>query len=66
MQRTKGRVTKEYRGSNSAGGKGLAKDDNYLMEINLEDMETTSKETKEYWPLAIQSAREARILRDSD
>ena len=38
----------------------------YFLDINLEDMETTSGEIQEYWILAIQAAREARILRDSE
>ena len=46
------------------GGEELAEDDKYLLEINLEDMETTSGERQEYWLLAIHAARKARILRD--
>ena len=38
------------------GGKELAEDDKYLLEINLEDMETTSGERQEYWLLSIQGA----------
>ena len=38
----------------------------YFLDINLEDMETTSGEIQEYWILAIQAAREASILRDSE
>ena len=48
------------------GGEGLAEDDKYLLEINLEDMETTYGEIQEYWILVIQSAREARILREGE
>ena len=44
------------------GGEELSEDDKYLLEINLEDMETTSGEKQEYWILAIQDAQEARIL----
>ena len=46
------------------GAEGLEGDVKYLLEINLEDMETTSREIKEYWILAIQAAQEARILQD--
>ena len=45
------------------GGEGLSEDNKYLLEINLEDMETTSIERQEYWLLDIQAAQEARILR---
>ena len=41
-------------------------DDKYLLEINLEDMESKSGERQEYWPLAIQAERGARILRDGE
>ena len=44
----------------------MAEDDKYLLDINLEDMDTTSRERQEYWLLAIQAAREASILRDSE
>ena len=47
------------------GGGGLEESDKYLFEINLEDLETTSGETQEYWLLAIKSAREAHILRET-
>jgi len=40
----------------------LEEKDQYLLEINLEDVETTSDETQEYWLLAISAAREARLL----
>ena len=48
------------------GGEELAEDDKYLLEINLEYMETASVERQEYWILAIKSAREARIMQDSE
>jgi hypothetical protein len=37
----------------------LLQEDKYLMEINLEDMESTSGECQEYWLLAITATREA-------
>jgi hypothetical protein len=45
------------------GATGLLQEDKYLMEINLEDMESTSGECKEYWLLEITTAQEAKILR---
>ena len=44
------------------GGEGLAEEDRWMLEINLEDLETTSGETQTYWFLAISAAREARTL----
>ena len=44
---------------------GLAEEeDKFLLEINLEDLETTSGETQEYWLLAIFTAHEACVLRE--
>ena len=45
------------------GGEGLEEADRFLLEINLEDLETTSGETQAYWLLAISAARAARLLR---
>ena len=44
------------------GTEGLAEEDKYLMEINLDDLETTSGEKQEYWLLAIRAARMATTL----
>ena len=46
------------------GGSGLEEEDKFLLKINLDDLETTSGETQEYWLLAILAAREARLLRE--
>ena len=45
------------------GGDGLEENDKYLLEINLEDLATTSGETQTYWLLAIRAARDGRRLR---
>ena len=45
------------------GGEGLVEQDKYLLEINLEDLEQSSGEGHYYWLLAIQSAREDRVLK---
>ena len=45
------------------GGDGLEEKDKYLLEINLEDLATTSGETQTYWLLAIRAARDGRRLR---
>ena len=44
------------------GGEGLAEEDKYPLEINLEDMETSSGETHQYWLLAIRAARKFKLL----
>ena len=41
------------------GEEGLLEEDKYLLEVNLEDLETTNGERQEYWLLAIRAAREA-------
>jgi len=45
------------------GEEGLLEEDKYLLEVNLEDLETTNGERQEYWLLAIRAAREACRLR---
>ena len=47
------------------GEDGLEEEDKYLLEINFDDLTTTSGETQTYWLLAIQSARDARLLREN-
>lgn len=47
------------------GEEGLDEQDKWLLEINLEDLESTTGEDQTYWLLAIQAAREARILRQA-
>jgi hypothetical protein len=44
------------------GGEGLAEEDMYLLEINLDDLATTSGEDQTYWLLAIRAARAWRSL----
>jgi hypothetical protein len=44
------------------GGEGLAEEDLYLLEINLDDLATSSGEDQTYWLLAIRAAREWRRL----
>ena len=42
----------------------LSDEDQYLLEINVGDMGRASGESQEYWLLAIQAARRAKLLRD--
>ena len=46
------------------GGDGLADDDKWLLEINLEDLETTLGKTQQYWLLAIMAVKAALTLRN--
>jgi hypothetical protein len=44
------------------GWEDLLEEDQYLVEVNLEDLEHTSGERQEYWLVRIQAAREASRL----
>ena len=44
------------------GWEDMTEEDQYLAEVNLEDLEHTSGERQEYWLVAIQAAREASRL----
>ena len=43
------------------GDAGLLEEDKYLAEVNLGDIENTSGEHLHYWPLAIKTARKAKM-----
>ena len=45
------------------GGSGLHKQDRYLLDINLEDLETSTGEDQHYWLIGIRAARADQILR---
>ena len=45
------------------GGEGLDEKYHYLLEINLEDLETSSGKDQHYWLLQIEAARCERALR---
>jgi hypothetical protein len=44
------------------GDAGLLEEDKYLAKVNLEEMELSLGEQQHYWLLAIQTARNAKIL----
>jgi hypothetical protein len=44
------------------GEAGLLEEDNWMLEVNLGDMENSSGEQEEYWLLAIKAARVAASL----
>ena len=45
-------------------GEDWEREDQFLAEVNLEDLEGTSGANQEYWLLAIRTAREASRLRN--
>jgi hypothetical protein len=45
-----------------AGTDDLLEEDQYLAEVNMEDLETSSGERQEYWLMAIRAARKASRL----
>jgi hypothetical protein len=60
----KEQIQREIKHQMELGASGLLQEDKYLMEINLENMETTSGERQEYWLLAITAAWKAKILQE--
>ncbi len=61
--RRKEEIQMEIEKQQELGEDGLLGEDQYLMEVNLEDLETTNGEREEYWLLAIRAARMACTLR---
>lgn len=47
------------------GGEGLAEEDLYLLEINLDDLVTMSGEDQTCWLMAIQATRVRRTLQQA-
>ncbi len=41
---------------------GLLEEDNWMLEVNLGDLESTSGEQEQYWLVAIKATREAAML----
>ena len=48
------------------GEEGLAPEDEYLLDINLDNLDESTGEDQAIWLLALQAAREAYKLRDSE
>jgi hypothetical protein len=55
-------LQKEIEAQQEMGYDGLLNEDQFLAEVNLEDLESTSGEQQEYWLVAICAAREASLL----
>ena len=48
------------------GEEGLAEEDKYLLEINLDDLEHTSGIKQQYWLLAIRAARKWQSIQNQE
>ena len=55
-------ILREIEDQMELGPEGLLDEDQWMMEVNLGDPETSSGEQEEYWLLAIRAAREAATL----
>jgi hypothetical protein len=55
-------IQREIEGQMELGMAGLLKEDHWMMEVNLGDMESNLGEQEEYWLLAIKATREAATL----
>ncbi len=56
-------LQREIEEQQDQGFDGLLEEDQFLREVNLEDLESTSGERQEYWLVAVRTAREAGLLR---
>ena len=56
-------LQKEIETQQDLGYEGLLEEDQYIAEVNLEDLETSSGERQEYWLVAIRAVQEACLLR---
>jgi hypothetical protein len=55
---------REIKEQREMGTDGLLEEDQWLLEINLGDLEEGSGEREQYWLVAIKAAREAAILKE--
>jgi hypothetical protein len=55
-------IQQEIKEQMELGEAGLLKDDHWMMEVNLGDIETTLGEQEEYWLVAIKAAQVAAML----
>jgi hypothetical protein len=56
-------LQREIEAQQGQGSGNLLEEDQFLAEVNLEDLENTSREQQEYWLVAMRAVREARLLR---
>ena len=55
-------LQREIEAQQDQGFDGLLEEDQFLGEVNLEDLENTSGEKQEYWLFSVRAAREAGLL----
>jgi hypothetical protein len=58
-------LRKEIEYQIALGGEGLAEEDQYLLEINLDDVQLSTGEDQVYWLMALQTARKAWQIREA-
>lgn len=63
MQR-KESLRKELESQIALGGDGLEEEDQYLLEINLGDLDNSTGEDQTYWLMALQTARTAKQIQE--
>ena len=63
VTRRKEEIRREMEEQLVLGEEGLDEEDAFLLEINLDELDSSSREDQEYWLLALRAAREARHLR---
>jgi hypothetical protein len=54
-------IQREIEEQLETGGNGLLEEDQLMMEVNLGDLENTSREQEHYWLVAIKAAWEAGV-----
>ncbi len=54
-------LQREIESQQEMGMEGLMEEDQYLAEVNLEDLESTTGKRQEYWLVAIRTAQDASI-----
>ncbi len=62
VTRRKEEIQQEIEKHQSLGPQGLQEEDQYLVEVNLEDLKDSSGERQEYWLMSIQAAKKAGQL----
>ena len=58
-------LRKEIEYQIALGGEGLAEEDQYLLEINLDEVQLSTGEDQVYWLMALQTARKAWQIREA-
>jgi len=64
-EKRKSEIRRELEYQLELGGEGLAEEDQYLLEINLDSIDQSTGEDQLYWLLALQTARKAWQLRQA-